>query len=484
MIDINKLTEERNKKRDEIQKYIIKDWVDNNRYGSYIVSMGLGKGKIIADSILSTLADKEAFSNIKDKEIPILVQVSSEYLRDVDTVKELIHWGVPKDLFRDNFIEFVCYQSSSRWKKDKNIGLLISDEIDFSSTEKYSQVFVIQQPVYSLGLTGTLISEKEEFTQELPYFPPVRYKYPIEQAQKDGIINKTIVFIHEVPLSTEKTIRVDYTNKNTKKVEHFYTSEQEQYLYIEKEILKATIKLSSAQKIVRDSSYSMEDRDRASLSIPKLINRLKYLQFSPSNKNSRANITYNLQSLTDYTLRLKDVILNNPDINKSDTISKPNKLIIFSKYTDIVDKLTDYGFHGKISKEDGDIIVDKFNFNEIRDIGVVKKANRGINFTNLNHCIAHSFTSSETDYLQGTKGRMTRLPIYRNAYLHVLYSYYYVKDKNGNMIKKYCQNKTWADSFLEGETNEIHHIYSIEDCISKIIELEHNNLMSIGYEDK
>lgn len=482
---LNKLTVERNIKRDKIQQEVISDWVKNDRWGMYVISMGLGKGKIIADTIKNVLQDEEALANISEKSIPILIQVSSEFLRDVDTMNELIHWGISPDLFRNKFIQLVCYQSSSRWRKDKNIGLLVSDEVDFSSTENYGKVFKIQKPVYSIALSGTFIESKEEFTKELEYFPPVRFKYPVEQAQADGIINKTKIIIHEVPLYTKEDIKVTYKNKKTGKPDQFFTSEQKKYEWVEKEILIATIRLNQLKRTVSDEDASYSERNNASYAIPKAINTLKYLQYSSGNKNSRANLTYTLQSLTDYTIQLKNELLSNSLINIDDELSKDNKVIIFGKFTDIIDEITPYGFHGKKSKDEGDEIVNRFNFNELREIGVVKKANRGINFKNLNHCIGHTFTSSETDYLQGTKGRMTRLPIHRNAYIHILYSYYYVVNKKtGEVVKKYCQNKSWADAFLTGESNDIYTVNSIEDSIALINNLEKETLNKIINENK
>lgn len=477
-MDINtKLNEERNRKRGEIQDYILNDWISNNRWGAYLASMGLGKGRIIAQAILSTLNDEESYNKIINRDIPILIQVSSTILRDEDTVNEIINWGVDKELIDKGIIQLVCYQTSFRWRKDKNIGLLISDECDYALTESYSKVFNVQNPVYNLALSGTFIDSKVDLAKDLKYFPDIRFRYPISQAQEDGIINKTKVIIHEVPLYTEKNIKINYRNKKTKKPDFFYTSEKDNYEYIEKEILIQTIKINRLRRDSRDYDLSAREIAEAIKQLPKAENRLKYLIFSPNNKNSRTNVTYTLKSLTDYTIKLKDSILHDPKINLDNEHSKPNKVIIFARLTKTIDLITKNGFHGNTDREDVNEVVKEFNRNEIRDTGVVQKANRGINYVNLNHCIGHSVPSSDTPYLQGTKGRMTRLPIYRNAYIHILVSYYNVKSpKTGIVVKKYCRNKAWADSFLRDETNDIYYVNSIEESVDLVQKLEKESL--------
>lgn len=119
--------EKRNVKRDIIQKKVLDNWKENNYIGTYQVSMGLGKGRIIAEAIKMIINNPVTFKMIDSKKIPILIQVSSTFLRDVDTVNELLYWGIDKD-FLANKVTFVCYHTSYKWKK-KDIGLMISDKL-------------------------------------------------------------------------------------------------------------------------------------------------------------------------------------------------------------------------------------------------------------------------------------------------------------------------------------------------------------------
>jgi len=447
----------RNIKRDEIQKYIINNWEENKLIGTYQVSMGLGKGKIIADAIKLVVNTPEYYNKIVDCDVPILIQVSSTYLRDVDTVREILQWGVSKDLIASGKIEFVCYHTSYKWKK-KDIGLMISDEVDFALTTEYGKVFNKQDPKYNLCLSGTFIDSKIELLNTLKYFPPIRFTYDVAQAQEESIINKNKIIVHYVPLDTKKNIKIEYIDKKTKEKKSFNTSEVEQYKYIEREIAILYSKLNGLYSELNNKKFLNEDTSTISNDIAKYTKQLQFKQASPTNKKSRANIVYRLNSLTKYAIELKNKLIED----------EKNKVIIFCKFTDTIDEITNNGFHSKVDSATADNVVDRFNCGELKVIGVSKKANRGINFTGLNHCIAHSFTSSETDYFQGAKGRMTRLPIDETAYIHILVSYYTIKDKNGKETIKYCQNYTWAASFLEKEKSEIVSVNNIEDCLNII----------------
>lgn len=229
------------------------------------------------------------------------------------------------------------------------------------------------------------------------------------------------------------------------------TSEQGTYINIEKRIAALHASKSNLSNHLLDVRLNESARADVHSQLEKVNKDLAFLQYNPANIHSRSNSIYRLNSLTNYTIALKDKLLE---------LNEDNKVIIFCKFTETIDRVTDNGFHGK--SENNDEIIESFNYGNSRVIGVGKKANRGINFKKLNHCIAHSYTSSETDYNQGTKGRMTRLPINQLGYIHILVSYYIDSD---NTVK-YCQNYKWASSFLAQETNEMVAVSSIDECLN------------------
>ena len=129
-----------------------------------------------------------------------------------------------------------------------------------------------------------------------------------------------------------------------------------------------------------------------------------------------------------------------------------NKVIFFATRKETIDKLTPNGYYGKVS----DDIIGEFNLGNIRDIGVCKKANRGVNFKGLNHCIAQSYTSSETDQNQGIIGRMTRLDTGDVAAIHILVSMYETLNKTTD----YCWSYEWVKDLID---NNIDDLVLVED---------------------
>ena len=153
------------------------------------------------------------------------------------------------------------------------------------------------------------------------------------------------------------------------------------------------------------------------------------------------------KSLVDYAVKLKENILCK---------DPAHKVILFTLLTDIADQLSAYPYHGKA--EDLSVI-DQLNEGSIRDISVVKKVNRGVNFTGLNNCIVQSYTSSLTDAQQGFFGRMVRLPVEQTAHVHFLVSYYIHQGE-----KVYCKNADWLSEIVfNNELNYIDkHIVNVE----------------------
>jgi len=403
---------DRNALKSSIQEEVVNLWAQRGYYGYALISMGVGKSRLLALAIQRYLKDHPEF-DYKKYDFPIVILVNSQELRDSNLPKELKKWGVTIK------IKLVCYQTAYRW--NKKIGLLLADELDFAVTSglRYLQVFATCTYDHWLGVTGTMVDVKGEIAnivfQEAPFF-----KFPLSLAQTMGLINETNVWIHEVPLYTSGTASAPY-------------GEVAKYVWIQNNILDAKIKISSIYDSLEEHNFEWDEVIRLRGIIESLKYKKEFWESRKSNHNNRMTMMHTAQSLSDYAKLLKTVVLN----------QKGNKVILFAELTDEVDKIAVYRFHGK---ETDRTVIDQLNSGEISELGVVRKVNRGVNFEGLNHAIIHSYTSSITNATQAYIGRMVRLEPGQIATIHFLVSYYYEGDN-----KIYCKNHDWLMSVLESD---------------------------------
>jgi superfamily II DNA or RNA helicase len=417
-------------KRGKFQSMVRRTWKEYNYNGMFIISMGIGKSKIIADAI----RDYKIYSKEYETkpELEILILVNSSTLRDTGLPGELLKWSAPGA----KSVKIECYQWLLHNKEvfTTDIGLLICDESDVSISPTFGKLVNKLKARSKLFLTGTLADTKRELLKEFKNFPPILYEYGLQEAQRDGLINKSKIFIHEVPLSMERNIEIKVNN------EKYMRSENNNYIYTQDKI--DTCK--ELEKVYRKQGTISEAN--------KFAAKKKWWESNPKNKNNRvAQLTEN-QSLINYARKLRDILhLENEE----------NKVVFFATRTDIIDKLTPNGYYGDVE----DSIIKQFNTGEIREIGVCKKANRGVSFVGLNHCIAQSYNSSQTDQNQGVLGRMTRLPIEELAYIHILVSTYV---NPANKEPTYCQNFEWVRNLVELNIDDVLLITDIKDTIKHI----------------
>lgn len=410
---------DRNIIRNQIQSDVIKNWVASNYFGYSVISMGVGKSKIIADSInqfMSVCPD----GFLDQFDIPILILVNSKYLRDTELPAELEKWGCNHEY------QIACYQTAYQWSK--KIGLLIADEMDFAITdqERYTRCFIMNTFSTFLGLTGTLIEEKFARAATIFQSPPI-FTYTLKQSQLDAVVNKTEVWLHYVPLGTEVTAECPY-------------GEEKKYKWINGKIGKINDEVSACFEVLKNKRrYSDEQVIWAEMEIDKLKGMKKFWESSGANPNNRLKFLRSLESLKNYTKWLKGKIL---------VKSPENKVLIFGEYTKDIDDVAEHYYHGK---SDDVEVIRNFNAGEIRELGVVKKVNRGVNFQGLNHCIVMSVSSSITNAMQAYFGRLVRLDPQETAYVHILVSTY-VDDESIRM----CKNYDWANNLLNSE--ELSHI--------------------------
>ena len=200
-------------KRNKFQYSIRKTWRTYDYIGMFIISMGVGKSKIIAKSINDY---KKHFTNTTS-DLEILILVNSSTLRDTGLPNELVKWGA----IGGKSVKIECYQWLLHNKEifKSNIGLLICDEIDVALSPAFGKAVNKLKAECKLFLTGTLSDAKRELLKQFKNFPPILYEYGIQKAQQDGLINKMKILLHEVPLDIRKNVTFEVQGKKFVKSE-------------------------------------------------------------------------------------------------------------------------------------------------------------------------------------------------------------------------------------------------------------------------
>lgn len=410
---------DRNKLREDLHKNIINKWFQEGCIGWALAAMGTGKSRVIAEAI-NVFMESKYSENIRDCQYPIVIGVPSKFLRDQELPSELKKWRC------NHKVKIACYQSIYRWKK--HIGLFIADELDFaiSEEERYTRSFTENSIEYFLGLTGTMVEEKYFKSLDIIHRHPF-FEYSLRDAQLDGVINKTEIWLHQVPMTMDPYENTPY-------------GEISKYKWIQKNIDQAKSEIEDGWYILSNQNqYTYSAIESAKSKINKYKGIKKYWESSGRNKNSRLKFLRSLKSTKEYAKNLKKAIYE---------YDEKNKIIIFSIYTKDVDDITPYAYHGKSDDPD---IIKEFNRGEIREIGACKKANRGVNFSDLNHCIVQSYSTSLTNAMQAYIGRMVRLDPNETAYIHILYSVFWQNNKI-----QYAHNYNWVQNLLNNK--ELSHI--------------------------
>ena len=167
----------------------------------------------------------------------------------------------------------------------------------------------------------------------------------------------------------------------TGKQTFFYQSENGSYEYLENQFSKSVAVLGSSRKKLQDAQLVGSNTKELS----KKVISAEWIMKGLSRK--RRELLHNSNSSAKIAKMIKAKLLEN----------KNNKVLMFSKLTSQIDKITDNVYHsGSID----DKIVDKLNKGIIRDVGVCEKLNRGANLVGVNNIILESYLGSETDFLQ------------------------------------------------------------------------------------
>lgn len=348
--------------REEIQKIAEEAWVSSGRKNTLIASVGSGKSRIALNII-------KRFDYAS-----ILLLTNATVLRDVNWKDEFDKFGMSEYWGR---VESQTYQAMYN-KEWKDYDLIIQDEIDFAASPLYQQCFqqALNHGGNVLGLTGFATEDKRDIINQ--YFP-ICYEVSTEEMQGDQLLNKSEFIFVEFPLLRDRNIQ----KKNSKTGAIFYSSENSEYEYWDKEFQKAMAVKSSIEKKYRLLFIDYESQPE-----------WKKADFNFKIKaTKRKGVLMNLNSSIRVVGELLSKIYQNPD----------NKVLIFSALQSQCNKFPN-SYHG--AKQEATL--DDLNAGRVNTLSVVKKITRGVNLVGVNYLIRESYDGSE-EMFQQTHGRLLRL---------------------------------------------------------------------------
>ena len=333
------------KKKDDIQDKAL-EAIGNKKRCTVAVSMGVGKTLIGLRHMAKNYTDYSKFLVVAPKKSIFqswkedAVKFNLTYLLDHITFTTYI------SLDKQTFDYDVVYL-------DECHSLLYSHEPWLSN---YNNMI--------LGLTGTppkiMRSEKGEMVSQ---FCPVVYKYVVDTAVDDKILNDYKIVLHPVDLDTKKNLKVEKNGKV------WFTSEDATYDYWTGRLENA--KNAKEQHIMR-------------------IMRMKALMGFPSKE---------LEAMALFK-SIKD------------------KCILFANTHEQADKLCPYSYHSGNSNSESNL--EKFKSGTITKLSAVLQLNEGVNIPNLKEGIILHAYGNERKSSQRI-GRMLRLSPDDTSIVHILY---------------------------------------------------------------
>jgi superfamily II DNA or RNA helicase len=410
-------------KKDEKQSEAHALWLESARRNTIISGTGTGKSKIAIDILKTLFALGELDSTSK-----ILLLTNSTNLRDNNWRDDFIKWDA---LWIWNLIVSECYQTTFRWT-DTEWDFGIWDELDFALTDEYSKTFTNNKFNMVLGLTGFIDSSKRAMLETIA---PVIMEYSTQEAQEDGILNKTQFIFVEYNLSADpKDMTVEYKDKEGN-MKSFTQSENDSYDYIENSCNITWGKIVSLNNL----------RQKRDLTTSEAFD-LRQLEFDSKRATAnRKKILLNNKASITVSRKLIEGILTKPN----------NRVLVFNAYTEHAEKISEFTYHGKNKK--GNTSLEDLSSGKIREVGVCNAVNRGANLVGVNFELMSTYIGSETDFVQ-RHGRGCRLDVDDIMYLYILLPYYLKKvksqDSKGTVayVRRPTQMVTWAEKMLANQT--------------------------------
>lgn len=319
--------------------------MSNDRTGCIIASIRSGK----TGAALRYLEDK-GFKSI------LWIAFDSDE-RDRHLKKECEEWGL-SDLYNRMT---VTLPHSLHKLVDNHYEIILWNEMQTINGSYYNTLKNFIQFDILIGMTGTYPNNTDKASL-LSYLGLSRviHAYSTDKAVKDKNVAPYKITVLELPLSTEKNIKVEYKDKTTGKLKHFMTSELKQYNYTKKQ-----------------KNATLNQKRRAMLSFAE-VRQLSTLE-------SKLKFVRNFL----YKYREKRYLVFAQDHESSQKISK----YIYNSHTD-------------------DTYFKKFLNEEIPHLVLLNKASTGTTYENLDGCVLLAVNSSNVDVLQ----RILRSILYRDNY--------------------------------------------------------------------
>lgn len=351
-------------KINRLQDLVLDSLIKNSFRGTVVLATGHGKNAVALKAM------NYIHSNlIHNPRVLILAETT---FREANIREDFIklHKLYP-ELSYTNF-QFLCYQSA--YKSDLEVDIVICDEIHFTMTPIYSEVFKNIKSKYWIGLTATpeLGIEYEETIKKDYYeqFCPIIFKYRL----KDAVNNSTATNIQYHIIEKQ----LDSVNKNIEagnKTNRFYTTEASMYSYINKNFSKALF---------------MENSDLISMWAAK---RARFLYTLPSRMVEGKNLIDKL-------------------------ISEGKRFIVFHNDLPSLEELLPNKVISTKNSKHNERLYDSFQSKEINEIGSFRILAQGANLVDLDAIIILSYYSSE-DKLEQLVGRLRNNGKLNNVYIVV-----------------------------------------------------------------
>ncbi len=401
-----------NELKNKVQQEALQLWVKNGKKGTCNIITGLGK----------TFLGLHALYTMPKNDGKLHLFLAEQVDRQTDLIKDIIKYNeiFKVNVLNDYNLQFQCYQTVCKWK-DKNVGLVIADEIPDSLTPVYSQFYFNNKSEAIIGLSATINKNIQYVDKDdkmytkgdlLDKIAPICFKYTVNQGQLEGTSRKLNIYIinHELdPIN--KTVKAGSLKTS------FFQTELNAYKYWDTQFKK--------------SLFLDEDEPHRDLKI--LIA-----------SNKRRDLLYKLPSKIDVVKKLLDNI--------------KGKSVVFGNSIDSLLQITRNTVSSRNTQEQNNVIREYFDNNKIKVIGSFKKLQQGANLGLLDNVILHSYYGVEGKFIQ----------MFGRARIN--------EDKIGNVFilaTKDTQELVWLNKAIENFT-EYNIIYcdNLEDCLNKYKENE------------
>lgn len=392
------MKEQHNLKRTEIQQKAKEAFLRTNHKACLEIGTGVGKTKIATDIV----SDVRVWEHSMIDADQFLVLMPSTELKTRDWPEHFRKFGI----HLDSFI-FECYQTAYKWRGRKFLAV-IADEFDFSLTEKYSEFYFHNEFEVLIALTATIPENKRELANAIA---PTCFKYSTQDAQRDGILNKTKFYQVNYDLGHTKSIEVKYGDGK-----RFMQSENGMYLYLQEKFTTPLFGLKKAEAAYNTASIADDGSDGAIAAVQAAEKHMKKLEGQVSLfSRKRKEFLHTLASSRKVAKVLIESIHRQPG----------NKILVFSKLTQQIDQICQHTHHAK-NKETQEDKIALFNSGSISTLGVCESINRGANLHGANTLIKESYIGADVDFQQ-QHGRGTRLEIDEVMSMFFLVPYYWVR---------------------------------------------------------